>query len=268
MARHYDELDVFYRELWGESLHHGLWLRGDEDVGEATENLTRLVAERAAIKRGDRVCDVGCGYGEPARFLARHYGATVVAMTVSRRQYQVASAHREAPEVQVLLGDWLENPFPSAAFQAVVAMESASHMVDRTGFLRQCRRVLVPGGRFVLSAWLAAPHPTWWQRRHLLAPICHEGRLAGLATEAEYVRELTDSGLGLLKVEDLSRGVRRTWSVCLQRMIKRLLEDADARSYLFDPSQTERGFAVTVLRMWLAYRTGALRYGVFTALAA
>src|SRR5205085_1479125 len=30
VARHYDELDHFYRNIWGEHVHHGLWRRGDE----------------------------------------------------------------------------------------------------------------------------------------------------------------------------------------------------------------------------------------------
>ena len=35
VASHYDELDRFYRDIWGEHVHHGLWLRGEETPGDS-----------------------------------------------------------------------------------------------------------------------------------------------------------------------------------------------------------------------------------------
>lgn len=65
VVTHYDELDPFYRSLWGEHLHHGLWLTGHESVEEAVKNLIQHVIERAFISHDSRsrVCDIGCGYG-------------------------------------------------------------------------------------------------------------------------------------------------------------------------------------------------------------
>ena len=40
VAAHYDELDRFYREVWGTHLHHGYWQNGDESTEEAILNLT------------------------------------------------------------------------------------------------------------------------------------------------------------------------------------------------------------------------------------
>jgi len=265
VARHYDELDRFYRELWGDDLHHGLWLRGDEDVAEATRNLTNLVAERASIRRGDRVCDVGCGYGGPARYIAESYGADVVGLTLSAMQHGHAVALAAGdPRLCFIHGDWLRNELPPSSFDAVIAVESASHMPDARAFLRECARVLRPGGRLVIAAWLATDRPRAWQRRRLLEPICSEGRLAGLPTADEYRHLLAEADLRLVSFEDFSSDVRNTWAVCARRVCRRALSDPGALRYLFDRTMTERAFALTVLRMWLAYRTGALRYGVFT----
>lgn len=266
VARHYDELDRFYRELWGDDLHHGLWLRGDEDVAEATRNLTDLVAERASIRRGDRVCDVGCGYGGPARQIAESYGADVVGLTLSAMQHgHAVTLAAGDPRVCFIHRDWLHNELPPRSFDAVIAIECSSHMTDTGAFLRECARVLRPGGRLVIAAWLATERPRTWQRRHLLEPICSEGRLTGLPTVDEYRHLLVEAGLGLFSFEDLSSGVRNTWAVCARRVCARALSDPDALRYLFDRRMTERTFALTVGRMWLAYRTGALRYGLFTA---
>lgn len=73
---HYDELDPLYRELWGEDLHHGLWEGAGDDAAAAVRRLTDRVAGAAAVGAGDRVCDVGCGYGRTAEVLAREHGAS------------------------------------------------------------------------------------------------------------------------------------------------------------------------------------------------
>src|SRR5262245_58600326 len=92
VADHYQELDPYYRLLWGEHVHHGLWRTGRETPQEAVEQLTDLVAEQAAIRPGDRVCDIGSGYGASARHVARKYGAHVTALTIVPAQHAYAEA--------------------------------------------------------------------------------------------------------------------------------------------------------------------------------
>ena len=167
--------------------------------------------------------------------------------------------------VAFVVADWLDNPMSDGAFSVVVAIESASHMADKPAFLREARRVLEPGGRLVVAAWLASERPTPWARRHLLEPICVEGRLPGLASESEYRGWMEGAGFRIRSFEDLSEGVRRTWSVCVRRVAHRLLRDPEARRFVLDAANRERVFAVSVARIWLAYRVGALRYGLFTA---
>nr|MBA2242711.1 methyltransferase type 11 [Chthoniobacterales bacterium] len=43
VVSHYDELDHFYRDVWGDHVHHGLWLRGDETHDEAVRQLAELI---------------------------------------------------------------------------------------------------------------------------------------------------------------------------------------------------------------------------------
>src|SRR5687768_16193734 len=92
VANHYDELDPFYRALWGEHLHHGLWQRGNESADEATRQLAITVAAYARIQAGNTVCDVGTGYGGTARLLAQRYGAQVIGLTLSMAQARYATA--------------------------------------------------------------------------------------------------------------------------------------------------------------------------------
>jgi tocopherol O-methyltransferase len=268
VADHYDDLDELYRAIWGEHVHHGLWRTGRETKDEAVRALVTLAVERGKVGAGSRVVDVGCGYGATARVLAREIGAEVVGFTVSSAQREIALARaRQEDNVRVLLADWLGNDLPRASFDAAVAIESTEHMVDKLRCFAEIRRVLRPGGRAVIAAWLSAERPTRWQVRFLLEPICREGRLPAMGTETDYRALLASSGLRLDSFEDLTPNVARTWTICARRSAARLLTDPRARAYLFGRYGRNRVFLKTVFRIRLAYAIGAMRYGMFTATA-
>lgn len=258
VADHYDELDGVYRKLWGEHVHHGLWRSGRETPVEAVEALSDLVADRLSFSPGDRLVDIGCGYGGTARrFAAR--GATVAGFTLSREQVAQAPA---APGVTLERRDWLDNGLADAAFDGAYAIESSEHMEDKPAFFAQARRVLRPGGRLVVCAWLSDERPRSWHVRHLLEPICHEGRLPSMGTRSEYVAMAEAAGFGCTDYEDVSAQVARTWTICLGRFLAALPRDRDIRRQAM--TARNRAFALSVPRLMLAYRTGAMRYGVFT----
>ncbi|HVO93458.1 MAG TPA: class I SAM-dependent methyltransferase [Terriglobales bacterium] len=265
VAAHYDDLDDLYRDFWGTSLHHGYWSTGNESAEEAIINLTRLVARQAALKPGDRVCDLGCGYGAAALLWRREYGARVIGVTISEKQFRFAQANAAAVgEVQFILGDALENGFDATSFDAVTAVESSEHMVDKQKFFREVYRLLRPGGRCVVAAWLSSARPRKWHRRRLLEPICVEGRLPGLASADEYRDLLARAGFHAVEYLDLTSQVKKTWTICARRFLRRWTTDPALRRRLRDPAFANAIFAKTVFRIWLAYRVGAMGFGLFT----
>lgn len=266
VARHYDELDRFYLDVWGEHIHHGLWISGNESAETAVRQLVDLVAVEAGIKADAKVCDVGAGYGAAARQIAIDYCANVTALTLSPAQHEYARRHAPASgNLQYILGDWLQNELPSEEYDAVYAIECASHMADPQRFVSEAARVLRPGGRLVVCAWVAAEQTSPRNVRHLLEPICREGRLTHLSTAREYVELLEEAGLDLSNFEDLSRRVRRTWPICLTRTIRRSFWKPQYIRYLMSRGATNRIFLITMLRIWLAYRAGVIRYILFRA---
>ena len=266
IAAHYDDLDDLYRSIWGTNIHHGYWMTGRESSDEAVNNLTRLVAEHAAIRPGDRVCDVGCGYGATALALNRDFGAAVTGITISPKQYAYATrAASGNSNVNFMLGDALLNGLSAQIFDAVIAIESTEHIEVKAKLFSEARRILRSGGRLVVTAWLARERPARWTMKCLLEPICTEGRLPNMASAGEYRRMLEDAGFHDLKFTDLTRRVKKTWTVCALRFIKQVLLDPALRRRLRDPQFTNRVFAKTVFRIRLAYATGAMRYGLFSA---
>lgn len=249
VAAHYDDLDLFYRTIWGAHIHHGYWVTGTENVEQAVVNLTELVAREACLTSGDRVCDIGCGYGGSALIFAREHGARVTGITISKKQYQQArSAMAGAANIEFLFGDAATNGLAAESFDAVVSIESSEHMPDKPGFFAEVNRLLRPGGRFVVAAWLTREHPNALERKLLLEPICVEGRLPSMASASEYKSLLQSAGLTSIEFQDLTRNVKKTWSVCAFRFMSRVFHDTFLRRLILDPAFTNRVFAKTLCR--------------------
>jgi len=263
VAAHYDDLDRFYREFWGVHVHHGLFSRRGMTPEEATRQLIAVVAREAAVRPGAVVCDVGCGYGGTARVLAREYDAQVTALTISAAQHAYAVAVEPGVQNPVyLLRDWLRNDLDPEAFDAVIAIESSEHMPSLGAFFAESARVLKPGGRLVVCAWLTHEHPRGWEKRWLIGPICREGRMRGMETVAEYHRLGGAAGLEPLAVHDVSHQVKKTWPICAGRVARGFVRDPAHRRFLLREGGPNRVFALTLLRIWLAYELGSMRYGI------
>jgi tocopherol O-methyltransferase len=262
VAGHYNELDDIYREIWGEHVHHGLWRTGRETVAEATNALADLVAARLSPAAGDHLADIGCGYGKTAARFADKLEVSVTGFTLSEEQAKVARERTGALTFHVR--DWLGNDMPDGSFDHAYAIESTEHIADKQKLFLEVARTLKPGGRFVVCAWLSEDRPSPWRVHHLLEPICREGRLPGMGTREEYRVWAEAAGLTLLDYEDVSRQVRGTWTIVTRRVLAKLATTSRYRRYLLSREQQHRQFALSLPRLILAYRVGAMRYGVFT----
>ncbi len=262
---HYDDLDWIYREIWGLHVHHGYWRTGEETPNAAVEALVDRVAVGLELQTGQRICDIGCGYGASANYLAEHYSVAMTGLTISSAQARIAQALNPASgSFTCTCQDWLHNDLPDRSFDGAYAIESTEHMVDKPAFFREAWRTIRDGGRLTVCAWLADAQASPTSIRHLLQPICREGRLPGMGTREEYERMANGAGFSLVAFEDLSSKVRRTWAICARRLLWKLASDSRYRALIVDPAFKNRVFLLSIPRLMVALRTGAMRYGLFT----
>ena len=109
-----------------------------------------LEADAAAIKQGDRVLDVTCGTGVVARECARR-GAAVTGLDLNEGMLTVA--RRISPDIDWHEGDASDLPFEDGSFDAVTCQFGLMFFPEREKSLREQWRVLVSGGRLVVSTW-------------------------------------------------------------------------------------------------------------------
>src|ERR1700682_4290369 len=136
IVEHYDVLSPYYRSLWGEHLHHGYWIRGDESKEKAQLQLIEYLAQLADVKRGADILDIGCGFGASSIYLAKHFNATVTGITISPVQVEMANqaAALERLDARFLLMDAEAMDF-QRQFDVLWSVESISHYQNLQSFL-------------------------------------------------------------------------------------------------------------------------------------
>ncbi|MEP6852267.1 MAG: cyclopropane-fatty-acyl-phospholipid synthase family protein [bacterium] len=92
ISHHYDVSNRFYEYVLGESMTYTCACYPTEDatLDEAQFHKYDLVARKLGLRPGMRLLDVGCGWGGMVRHAARHYGVTVLGVTLSRQQAEWA----------------------------------------------------------------------------------------------------------------------------------------------------------------------------------
>lgn len=264
VASHYDDLDLFYREIWGLHIHHGFWRTGNESSSLATVELLEQLMRDVELPSNAQVCDVGCGYGETSRYLANRFNVKVTGLSVSEKQLSFAKTLGMNSSVKLLLQDWMTNNLDANSFDLVISIESSEHMPDLKKFFEEAYRVLRPGGTLKVCAWLSKNEPTSWELKHLLQPICTEGRLR-LCDRDEYFRLIRETGFGDWQFDDVTDKVKKTWTLCIKRCVWKFMSDPKYLSFMLRDVSKNKMFLLSLLRIRMAYETKSMLYGIFTA---
>ena len=170
VTRVYDLLGTETATRNGLYLNLGYWPEAD-DIDAASEALAMLVGERAEMGPGDRVLDVGFGFGDQDLLWSRRLRPDrIVGLNITASQVEVARQRVAArgldDRIDLRLGSATSMPLPDACVDKVVALECAFHFQARADFFREAWRVLRPGGRLVTADII--PMPRTGGRAHRL----------------------------------------------------------------------------------------------------
>jgi cyclopropane-fatty-acyl-phospholipid synthase len=153
VRHHYDVSNDFFRLMLGESMTYScaLFSQGATTLEEAQEAKLELVCKKLALEPGQRVLDVGCGWGSFAMHAAAKHRVQVVGITLSKPQAELARRRAEerglADKVDIRVMDYRE--LAGEPFDAVASIGMVEHVGSSQidVYARQVARLVKPGGR-------------------------------------------------------------------------------------------------------------------------
>ena len=215
VRHHYDVGNEFFQLFLDDSMTYSCALWEDADtLGEAQRAKLELICTKLELSEGQRMLDIGCGWGSLGIHAAREHGARVVGITLSPPQAELAT--RRAAEAGV--GDRCEfrvcdyRDLADDSFDAVASIGMVEHVGPEQGdeYARQIQRVLAPGGRVLNHgiAWIAAEdsgaHVGGEFSNRYVFPDGHVQNLSRMLLSLER------AGLETLHVENLHRDYAET----------------------------------------------------------
>jgi cyclopropane-fatty-acyl-phospholipid synthase len=155
VRHHYDVSNEFFALILDESMTYscGIWSRGATTLEEAQRTKLELVCTKLALKPGERVLDVGCGWGSFAVHAAREHGVHVTGITLSEPQAagarERAAAAGVADRVEIRVADYRE--LRGETYDAIASIGMVEHVgtVQIDAYARTLAALLPPGGRLL-----------------------------------------------------------------------------------------------------------------------
>ncbi len=235
--RHYDQSPDLFGLFLGRRMKYtsGLYRDGTESLDEAQEAKLRFVARLLRLRGGERVLDVGSGWGSMALFLAENLGCDVVGVTPSPRQTRFirdrAAAAGVSGRVQIDCSSIYDTDLSGQSFDAATLVGVIEAMPSLVPVLRKVAAHLKPSGRVYLSAAcyrsgeMFGQYVTRPASRHVSEDIFGYGVLRPLSA---LIGGFEEARLSMVGCYDLTEHYRRTIDQWIERIVARRAE-MDAR---------------------------------------
>jgi cyclopropane-fatty-acyl-phospholipid synthase len=158
VRHHYDVSNEFFELFLGPTMVYScaIWRDGEmKTLEEAQEEKLDTVARKLQIKEGERILDVGCGWGGFPLWAATKYGANVVGITLSPPQAEKARQRAEqagvADRVDVRVMDYRDLPSLGEKFDAIASIGMVEHVgsANIDLYAETLASLLNPGGRLL-----------------------------------------------------------------------------------------------------------------------
>jgi len=150
---HYDlGNDLFERMLDPRMVYSCAYWEKAQNLAEAQEQKLDLICRKLKLKKGQRLLDIGCGWGSLLKFAAERYGTAGLGITVSKAQAELAHTRLAGYPVEVRLADYRKLARAGERFDAIASIGMFEHVGQKNyrTFFDAVSRMLSQGGLFLL----------------------------------------------------------------------------------------------------------------------
>lgn len=147
---HYDLGNDLFNAMLDPNMQYSCAYWKDADtLADAQVAKLKMICEKLQLKPGMKVLDIGCGWGGLAAYMAKEYGVTVVGVTISKEQQQLAQKRCEGLPVQIMLQDYRDL---NEEFDRIVSVGMFEHVGPKNyrTYFNVVNRCLKKDGLFLL----------------------------------------------------------------------------------------------------------------------
>ncbi|MDN3023082.1 cyclopropane-fatty-acyl-phospholipid synthase family protein [Streptomyces sp. S.PB5] len=246
VSHHYDVGNDFYEIVLGPSMVYSCayWETPEGTLEDAQRDKLELVCRKLALTPGQRLLDVGCGWGSMAIHAAREHGVSVIGITLSHEQAAYArkrvAEEGLADRIEIRVQDYRD--VSDGPFDAISSIGMAEHVgAERyLEYARDLYALLAPGGRLLNHQIARRPQrdeSTYHVDEFIDAYVFPDGELAPLGTT---VTQLERAGFEVRDVES----IREHYALTLRQWVTNLQADWPRALRLAGPGRA---------RVWLLY---------------
>jgi cyclopropane-fatty-acyl-phospholipid synthase len=224
IAHHYDVGNDFYELVLGPSMVYScaLWRTADTTLEQAQYAKLDLVCRKLGLREGQRLLDVGCGWGSMVLHAAEHYGVRATGVTLSAEQ--AAYARKRVADagltgrVEIRVQDYRD--VRDGPYDAISSIGMAEHVGSRryTQYARTLHALLRPGGRLLnhqIGRRPLADEEAYRIDEFIDRYVFPDGELAPLGATVSW---LEDAGFEVRDVEAL----REHYALTLRAWVRNL----------------------------------------------
>ncbi|KAH0611396.1 uncharacterized protein H6S33_010661 [Morchella sextelata] len=263
---HYDRGDDFYGWFLGPRMIYTSGIISDpskeETLEQLQDNKLKIVCEKINLQKGERMLDLGCGWGTLSRFASKNYGAHVTGITLGRNQTAWGNNGLrrdgiEESQSRIVCTDYRDSPVPAGKYNKITCLEMAEHVgVRHFGtFLTQVYNMLDDDGIFFLQ--IAGLRKSWQYEDLIWGLFMNKYVFPGADASTPlgwFVDKLEGAGFEVKSVDTI--GVH--YSATLWRWY---------RNWMANREKVEAKYGARWFRIWeffLAYSTIVSRQGSAT----